>query len=75
LYKGFFWNLTKGKTGAAAHHPNDDANNVGVDHDEQNVCQGGGKQPMSIDLYSKSLLLVFGFWNGAVLKACSVIAF
>jgi hypothetical protein len=31
LFKGFFWNLMKGKTGTAAPHLDDDANNVGVD--------------------------------------------
>jgi hypothetical protein len=40
LYEGFFRNPTKGKTGTAAPHLNEDANNVGVD-DEQNVCQEG----------------------------------
>jgi hypothetical protein len=72
LYKGFFRNLTQGRTGVVAPHLLNDeaANNAGID-DERNVCQEG-KQPMSTDLY-RSLCCWFLEW--AILKACSAIAF
>jgi hypothetical protein len=59
LYKGFFRNLTKGKTGAADDPIENDDNNVGVD--ERNVCQEG-KRPMSVELY-RSLCRWFLEWG------------
>ena len=59
LYKGFFRNLTKGKTGAADDPIANVDDNVGVD--ERNVCQEG-KRPMSVELY-RSLCRWFLEWG------------
>jgi hypothetical protein len=60
LFKAFFCNLTKGKTGTA-NHQNVHGNAAAVGEDKHNVCQVG-KWPMSIELY-QSLCFWFLEWG------------